>query len=299
MTVPTEPVPEDSLPQLYRAADEASLQGQRRYKNLTRARLLLVVAAAALGVTSWRVGPGAINVLGLVALVAFFVALLIEIDLIRSRPDKTWYDGRAVAESVKTLSWKFAVCAEPFAAAIDMQRAVKVFCAEMDKLRARYPSLSLQPTEGEQVTSWMSDLRKSSFKKRKQAYIDLRLADQQRWYSGKARRYRSVGARWRSILISFEAAGMVFALVEALTMLDLAFTPLVAAVIAAAVAWLQIQQYDQLAEAYSTAVADLASALTKVNQASAKESTWALEVNDAEEAMSREHTLWSAKRSQL
>lgn len=36
----------------------------------------------------------------------FIAALLVELWLWPVRPDKAWYDGRAVAESAKTLAWK-------------------------------------------------------------------------------------------------------------------------------------------------------------------------------------------------
>lgn len=299
MSVTPPTLPPGSLPQLHEAADEASLEGQQLYKRLSRARLWLAVAAAALGVTAWRVGSGQVDVLALVAVVAFVTALVAEVHLGRTRPEKAWYDGRAVAESAKTLAWKYAVGADPFPVTLEGATATNALLSELDTLKQRYPELQLSPVSGQQVTPWMRATRLSSYSHRQTIYISHRLLNQQAWYSDKAKGFKRSAKRWRLGLIGLEVAGVFAALVEAFTDLNLALTPLIAAVIAATIGWIQIQQYDQLAEAYSTTVSDLASAYTKVSEAAADETRWALEVNDAEEAMSREHTLWSAKRSQL
>jgi len=299
MTAPHPRLSDVDLPQLYRAANEASLDGQRLYKRLTRTRLWLVVVAAAMGVTAWRVGTGQVDLLALVAVVAFALAFAADIHLGRSRPDKTWYDGRAVAESTKTLAWKYAVCADPFPVSLPVSEAGSALLNELQTIRVRYPALGLSPIVGEQITSWMRTLRSSPYKQRQDAYIELRLLDQEHWYESKARKFGKHANRWRLRLVGFEVVGVVLSLIEAFTTLNWAFAPLIAAIVAASVGWIQIQQYDQLSEAYSTTVSDLGDAHTKLTEAAADETRWALEVNDAEEAMSREHTLWSAKRSQL
>ncbi len=299
MTTQPSTLPDDALPQLHDAANEASFEGQQSYKQLTRARLWLVVGAAALGVTSWRVSTGRVDVLALVAVVFFLGALLIELQLSKTRPDKTWYEGRAVAESAKTLAWKWAVCADPFPATIGEPAATDALLDELRLVKDKYPNLELAPVLGEQITQWMKSARFSSYPERQATYTNLRVQDQQNWYRSKALKSKKAAKAWRRRLIGFEVVGVALSLVEGLTTLDLAFTPLIAAVIAASVGWIQIQQYDQLSEAYSTTVTDLAGALTKLHESTSDEAKWALEVNDAEEAMSREHTLWSAKRSQL
>ena len=293
------PLPAGALPQLHEAANEASLEGQQMYKRLTRARLWMAVAAAALGVAAWRVGSGQVDVLALASVVVFAIALVAEVHLGRTRPDKAWYDGRAVAESAKTLAWKYAVGADPFPVTLDQTTAAKALVNELETLKDRYPALELSPALGQQVTPWMRNTRHSSYADRQTIYIFNRLLDQQNWYRGKAKNFKKAANKWRLGLICFEVLGVLAAMVEAFTTLNLALTPLIAAVIAASIGWIQIQQYDQLAEAYSTTVSDLGSAYTKLTESAADEITWALEVNDAEEAMSREHTLWSAKRSQL
>jgi hypothetical protein len=106
-------IAEGEFPALYRAADWNSLAGQRRYLTATGLRLAMLVAAAIFGLFSWRTGGG--DVAGIAAAGAFGVALLSELYLLQERPDRVWYDGRAAAESAKTLTWRYMVGGNPFA----------------------------------------------------------------------------------------------------------------------------------------------------------------------------------------
>ena len=45
---------------------------------------------------------------------AFFLGLILQLDRLVNRPERTWYEGRAVAKSGKTLGWRYAVGGEPF-----------------------------------------------------------------------------------------------------------------------------------------------------------------------------------------
>ena len=79
-------VTDADMPQLFQAADRASLDAQSAFINGTRLRLVLVVLAAALGVTAWRVGKSDIDVLAVTATLLFVGALLVEGLLWKSRP---------------------------------------------------------------------------------------------------------------------------------------------------------------------------------------------------------------------
>lgn len=290
-------IPNADMPQLFRAADAASLEGQARYLAWTRARLFLIVAAAACGIGSFRVGSGQVDLLSLMALVLFIAAVLFEGMLWRQHPERDWYDGRALAESVKTLAWKFAVAGGPFSLGKDPKEAERSFAERLNELKEPYRDLNLSAIPGEFITPWMRDLRNAPFSERQATYIADRAQDQQTWYTRKADANRRAARKWRFLLIVLELAGAVAALSEALTRSGLSFSPLLAAAVGASVAWLGAKQHDQLARAYSTAVSDLGAAITKLRLAEDGEE-WANEMNDAEDAVSREHTLWLASRSQ-
>jgi hypothetical protein len=59
--------------------------------------------------------------------------------------------------------------------------------------------------------------------------------------------------------------------------------------------WLQTKQHQVLAHAYAVTAQELSS-IRSLIQWQESESDWSAFVDDAETAISREHTLWRAKR---
>lgn len=286
------------MPQLFQAADAASLEGQRSYVGGIRRRLLYLVIAAVSGVVTWRVGSGHLDVLGLVGMVAFVGAIIEESSLWRRRPDKAWYDGRAVAESAKTLAWKYSVGGLPFPIGIAANEAERGLIDKLDELKAQFSALELSPVAAPQISDWMSGQRSNSLNERRKTYLEERLLDQQRWYAMKARYNKQRSNHWRFALFVLEFSGAVASLITAVVKTELMLGPALAMIAGAAIAWIETKQHDSLARAYSAACTDLANAEAKLKMADSEE-LWCREVDDAEEAISREHVVWLATRHRL
>jgi len=73
--------------------------------------------------------------------------------------------------------------------------------------------------------------------------------------------------------------------------------PVVAAVVAGATAYVQTKQHEALASAYTVANLELAD-IAELLPAVADEKHWARFVDEAENAISREHTMWKARRTE-
>src|SRR5262245_54819209 len=105
MAVTAERVLADAdLPGLFEAADAASLQGQREYVRSVRIRLVLAVAAALTGVVTWTVGTHRIDLAAFGTATILAVMAFFELNLGSAKPEELWYDGRALAESAKSLA---------------------------------------------------------------------------------------------------------------------------------------------------------------------------------------------------
>jgi hypothetical protein len=76
--------------------------------------------------------------------------------------------------------------------------------------------------------------------------------------------------------------------------IDIDILGVAAAGAAAGTAWIQLKQHRTLAASYALAAQELSLALVRLENARDDEH-WALEVSDAEEAISREHTMWLAR----
>lgn len=144
------------------------------------------------------------------------------------------------------------------------------------------------------VTDGMRTIRASPFADRRDAYLVSRTAEQRDWYSRKAAANARKATRGRYALLLGELAAVVLAAfaVSNRSMPD--FPGLAAALVAAIAAWIRVKQYSQLTSAYRVAAVELS--LQEASLSAATDDTWAQAVADAEEAISREHTMWLASR---
>ncbi|MEU7097195.1 DUF4231 domain-containing protein [Streptomyces longwoodensis] len=284
---------DDDLPAVFRSSDSASLVGQRNFARGTMWRLLLAVAAAVFGAVS---GSAA-----LVCLVVVFVAALcVEVWLLAERPELAWYDGRALAESAKTLAWRYAVGGAPYPVDLPANEVRRRFHERIEVLLREAPPLSLAPvgltrTTGEiAATGAMNALRSRDFNERKQAYLKHRIQDQLNWYASKASINIARSRASRLSLIALEGLGVTAAVVRLLHIVTFDLAGILAAVLGAGTAWAALRQYETLGRAYTFAATELGIIYDRLT--SADEDSWAQEVADAEEAISREHTMWRASR---
>ncbi|WP_367128375.1 DUF4231 domain-containing protein [Saccharothrix sp. HUAS TT1] len=278
------------LPGAFHDAEDASARGQRLTLAWSRIRLISAVVAAIGGAVTWKVaGDAAVG--GALAMVGFSVALVVEVLLWTQQPERDWYAGRAVAESVKSLSWRYAVAGAPFPA--DVARAEASFRQRVAEVLAQ--GEQRLPLEGDpSATPAMTALRAASFERRKAGYLEDRLRRQQDWYADRARRSRVWALRWRSALIVGEVLAIGLAGVRAFGGWDADLSGVLAAVVASGAAWLGTRRHSALATGYSLAARELV--LVRVGLVDADEVEWADAVAEAEESISREHRMWLASR---
>ncbi|SCG80301.1 Protein of unknown function [Micromonospora echinaurantiaca] len=286
--------PED-FPPFQRAVSVESRRGQHVFIRVVALRLLLLLLAAAMGAINWKLGGVALA--AIFAACSFAAASVVEVFLLTHRPNQRWYAGRALSESIKSLSWRFAVAAEPFPRSRSELECAEDFAGRLLGLSSdmRSAGLAAPAATGQQITERMRVLRSSPLQARRDAYLNGRLEKQRSWYADRSRWNRTQATRWSVVLLILEIAGVVFAVsrVAGLTSADL--LGIAAAAIAAGAAWLQTRQHDGLATAYALASQELAAIASMVPQADSEPHISQF-VDDAEAAISREHTMWRARR---
>lgn len=285
---------EDSdLPGFWRDADRASIAGQHWTLRLTRARLLGLILAALGGALTWTAGH--VDMAALVVAAGFATALIVEVIFWVTQPERDWYSGRALAESSKTLAWRYAVCADPFPADMSAVDAKALLMQRIDEVsREARDRVTVRPGHAV-ATSAMDNLRASSFDDRRAVYLNGRTRKQHKWYADKAEVNKRNATAWRLILISGEVISLGLAAARIFGDWDVDLAGLCAAVVASGTAWTAVKQFTTLASAYSTTASELALQTARLETVS--ESDWSLKAADAEEAISREHTLWLASRT--
>jgi hypothetical protein len=290
-------LPNSALPGLFQATDQASNDAQRRFLFASRLRLGFLVLAAATGVSPILIN-NTVDLAAAGTVLALSGAVGVEVWLLTEHPERTWYDGRALAESAKTLAWRFAVGGAPFGQPLDSATAERQLVDQLTKLLRDAPPSGIGPSSLPPVTDEMRLLRAADFEQRRAAYISERIEGQAEWYQVKAEYNLTQARRWRVALLTIETLGVLAALLRAIGVVGLDVAGIVAAVAAAGVAWLSLKQHESIARAYTYAAHELAIAANRLHNLT-DESEWESEVDNAEEAISREHIMWRASRSTL
>lgn len=278
------------FPALYRGTDDVSRAGQSRFMWAMKVRLLGFFVAALGGFVS---GFPDLRVTGAVtAFVALLFTVGAELYTHVTRPDRNWYEGRAAAESVKTLTWRYMVRGGGYELEGD---ADAIFSAELRGILKDLGSVPPAQADATQITPLMRRAREQNFDQRRDYYRAFRIQDQLAWYSSKAQFNETRGHAWTLLLVILEVAGLFAAAALAAEWITFDALGLISAAAAGAAAWAQARQHQTLSSAYSVTSQELADILTQLDSLSS-ESVWAQFVTEAEEAISREHTLWRASR---
>jgi hypothetical protein len=287
------------LPALFNATDSASLEAQQRFVRLFRIDLILIVVGAistSVAVTTEDMRltfalAGALS-LGSSALVT---------SLLRTgRDEQNWYSTRAIAESVKTSAWRFMMGADPYPISLPANAAEERFLRTLDQLLhdRRLPAnlVGGSASLGEQITDEMRNLRSSGLGIRKERYLNDRIKEQRSWYGTKSDENLKKMRRWIIVVggVQLLASFAALALVK-WPNLAFNFAPVLSALAGAFLAWLQIRRHQELSEAYGLATQELG--LVEARHAHVQnEEQFVGFVADAENAISREHTMWAARR---
>jgi SMODS and SLOG-associating 2TM effector domain 1/SMODS and SLOG-associating 2TM effector domain 3 len=228
----------------------------------------------------------------------FSLTLVIEGYLLRVKPERTWYEGRAAAESVKTLSWRYAVGGEPFNVGTRNEAETDdLFLSQLAEVLKVLRDLDLVApvSSSEQISKAMRDVRASSLAERRRVYEADRVGDQQIWYAKKAVWNKIRASRWTVAILVVEGAGILAGILKAVGTIEGDLLLFTGALVAVMTAWLQTKQHRTLAAAYAVTALELASVRSKIAR-QIDEANWSKFVDDSEEAFSREHTLWKASR---
>lgn len=281
------------FPDLFYAADEVAGCSQRDFYRLRITELLcLVGAAVSAGLPAdrfFKLGP-------LITILLFLVALIIRISGQGTKLEKRWYNGRAAAESIKSMSWQYAVCGESYRQG-DTDASSR-FSEQLNKVLGATPHLDLPATPGLRsysATESMRAIRDSPLSSRIEAYRYGRVHDQLGWYERKSRANKDLAKKWTGALVLLEAFAVLLGIGRIVEWFDVDWLGLLAAAATALAAWQQSKKYTELSEAYAITSHEVA-ILSDDFDDKANESEWAQQVHDSEAAFSREHTMWLARR---
>lgn len=298
-TFEVKPFDPSLFPALYQCADDASLSAQKWYLRWVTFNLSLLIAGALVGSIGFT-DLASKQIAYTISAIIFFGAVGVTILLATQRWEKIWYSGRAVAESAKSLTWKFVCSADPFPSSLTYPAAVELFTASLKELLSENkqlaPFLASPAANGEQVTSYMAGFRNTAVGVKRDVYLAQRVDDQQQWYTRKSANNRSQRNIWFWVLVVFQmAAGASAVLLAVHPTFPWKASAVFSTLASATVAWGTMKRYQELAQSYGLAAQELSLIAARAPQIET-EAGLARFVNDAETAISREHAMWVARR---
>ena len=231
--------------------------------------------------------------------IGFFFALACSIYLALRRPQKTWYGARALAESLKTMSWRYVMRAEPYHD--EDRNSERDFSQAVTNLlftNKDASALNFASRHGEFFTKRMREIRSSDLQERVQIYKDSRVIDQRNWYRRKAQ-FNALRSRdWYIALIISSFLAMLSALFR-IAYREAWIVPVdvVSIFPVAILGWIQSTRYQELSSSYALTGHEIAIIGNDLEYIS-DESELSKFVGDAENAFSREHTQWQARRDE-
>lgn len=280
------------FPSLYQSASDLSAKAQSSYFRTLKAHLLLLVVAAAISVINSDQ-----PVFALIQALVLLAALGCAIYLYSAKPDRQWYAARALAESVKTATWRYVTRAEPFNHS-DQQDSHNFVLKLRDVVTAnRDIAARMTSTAGhEQITQEMGRVRSLGGGDRQNFYREHRIVDQLTWYTHKAASNRRHATLYYSLLFVTIAVAIIFSLAKIwFPKAPYWPTDAIVAIAGSFLSWIQVKRFQELAASYSLTAHEI-SFIREQASAPMDDSMLSNFVGDAENAFSREHTQWTARR---
>lgn len=231
----------------------------------------------------------------------FLLTSLILTIVLKSKAfEDIWYQGRALAESVKTLTWRFATCSELFEVSLSKTEVNQIFIDRLKKLSNEFKELNKTLDANilslPIITQKMESIRELTTIERKDYYVKERIKDQKEWYSTKAELNKTKYNFWFWVIIFFQFLSLASIIILIKNpSLDWNLVGLFTTISAAAISWLQLKQYQELKQAYTTAAQEL-NFIEALSFAITNETELSGFILDSENAISREHTLWLAQK---
>jgi len=282
-------------PALFLTADRTARLAQKRYLWFTGVTLGALVASATLSALAGVV-PAYSRMLALASTAWAAVSFVFTSIRKTLKPEKAWYGGRAVAESAKTMAWRYMTGAIPYPASLPTAEADRKFVTDLQAMVREQGQAALalggEFSDRPQISARMREVRSGSLESRRKVYVTARIEDQRKWYGAKARKSQRVANRY-FVLIQISQALMLAATVLLLSPqhskwnLGGIFSSLATALIA----WLQVRQHEELAQSYSVAALDLGFIQEQAASVASEQSLSSF-VSDAENSISSEHSLW-------
>lgn len=286
------------LPGLFQSADTASIKEQKKFFNGIFWYLTLLIIAA---LFAFFADDYPNPIFKIISTVLFLLTLFIMIWLRVSRPDDIWYNGRAVAESVKTRSWRWMMRAEPYMDCDNIEIVRKHFVNDLKTILKQNESLigklGISASIEEPISEKMIEIRKLNLSDRFNFYRQERITNQAIWYTNKSKFNKKRAEMWFWTTVSLHALAILLLLYNIYDPNAKLPIEVIAVAASSVLTWLQSKKHNELSSSYSLTAHEIILIKSEKNRIETEEDLSEYIMN-CENAFSREHTQWFARKSE-
>jgi hypothetical protein len=216
------------------------------------------------------------------------------------KPNDLWYNGRAVAESVKTRTWRWMMKAEPYEENehpdIPRREFINDLKTILEQNKVLQEKLQLSGPDQDPITKQMFQIRELTLQERFSVYHEDRIQDQLQWYFKKAQHFQRQSNLWFGITICLHIIAII--LIGISIRLPYLRLPIevIAVASSSALTWMESKKFDDLRSSYTLTVQEISFLKSEISKVST-EREFSDYVLNCENAFSREHTQWFARKS--
>jgi hypothetical protein len=285
---------QEDFPALYCAADSTSNDAQAlllKYNKISAALLVLAVMTSLESTMN--------SYLAIISAIFFIGSLSAYVYSKNQKFQERWYQARALAESIKTATWRVVMSAEPFGHAKE-EANLEIFRSLLTELLEENKGIGAHISgdwsQKDEITIRMLEILRMPFEDKKATYLKERIDDQRAWYAKKSGDNRNDSTKYLWFVIAAYGAAIILLLIR-IAISETPFLPIdVCAIIASSlISWTEIKRFDELASAYGLTAHEVGIIKSRYHSVTSIDHLSSF-VSDAENAFSREHTQWAARR---
>ena len=290
---------EKDYPNYFIAGDNTSKEAQNLYIKLVGTTLILMCLGAIMSIYNFQDNNSKFYIY-ILSGVFLFISFILSLFLMIKKYEDIWYRGRALAESIKTLSWRYMTKSEYFDSTISDEDAKKRFISRIKEIKSEFQDIEKELSPNDLIlgfiTEKMEEVRSKSLDQRKTFYFKQSIQIQIDWYASKSsvnkRKYEHL---FLGVVITqfLSVIYIVFLIIK--PDFNFNFVGFLTTLSASFLSWLQVKKYQENKEAYITALSELNMIKIQFSEINTEEK-FAKFVLDSENAMSREHTIWLAQK---
>lgn len=285
----------ESYPAIFKSADKGAIKTQVKYLNYLLTYNISIVLGVGFGLYGLHC-----HIMAIMAAILFLVGIFISAFLQYAQYEKIWYKCRAIAESVKTISWRYMMRANPFIQDHDLRTIDTIFLNRIRAILEEHKNLSEELTidygTTDQISLIMKEIRALDLKSRILFYKANRIDEQNSWYAKKANYNKKKSNLFFWILIGLHLIAIILVLFR-IAFPSWEYLPSELFIVAASgvLTWIKVKKYKELAAAYGLAAHEISAIRNEMDFIN-NENEFSLFVINAENAFSREHSQWISRK---